>query len=131
MDLKDLNTTATAEKGAACTLRHPVTDEKTDIILTLAGSDSRRYKTANHMIQNRSLSRGKFKITAEKLEANALEILAACVIGWKNVEDSDLFPKGTPECTADTALAFLGKHAWAKEQVDTFIADRANFLPRA
>ena len=119
------------ETGAELTLRHPVTDEPTDIVLTVVGSDSKRYRKASHRVQNRNLSRGKFKVTAEKLESNSLEIIAACVVGWSNVEDSGLFKKKNPECTVENVTLFIDKHKWAKEQVDAFIADRANFLTNA
>jgi len=116
------------EDGAKLTLRHPVTDDLTDITLTVTGSDSARYRKASHKVQNRSLSRGKFKVTAEKLESNSLEIIASCVVSWKNVEDSDLFKKKNPECTTENVTLFFNKHKWAREQADAFIADRANFL---
>ena len=134
MDLNKLSTKAASQAGAVLILRHPATDDATDISLTLAGADSQRYRSTSHIVQNRSLKSGKFKTTAEKLESNALEILAACVISWENVVDSELFPSkdknAVPECNEKNALAFFKKHIWAKEQADTFIADRANFLPK-
>ena len=69
-------------------------------------------------------------MTAEKLEANAIGLLASCFLGWKNVEDSELFPKKKPECNEENVTTFLKKHPWAKEQADAFIADRANFLQK-
>jgi len=128
MDLSKLGTSKKAETGAELVLRHPVTDEKTDISLSLVGSDSSRYRKASHAVQNRSLSRGKFKVTAEKLESNGIEILATCVIGWSNVEDADLFKKKNPECNKENVVKFFKKHVWAKEQADAFVVDRANFL---
>ena len=88
MDLNKFSTKTTSQAGSPLVLRNPDTDEKTDIVITLAGADSQRYRSASHKVQNRSLKRGKFKVTAEKLEANALEILAACVIDWENVEET-------------------------------------------
>lgn len=129
MDLNKLSTKATSQTGAKLVLRHPDTDELMDISLTLAGADSQRYRNASHKVQNRSLKRGKFKVTAEKVEANSLEILTACVVNWENVVDSELFPKDkAPECNEKNVLAFFKKHIWAKEQADAFIADRGNFL---
>lgn len=130
MDLNSLNLTENAEKGVELTLRHPVTDEPLDIVLTVAGSDSKRYKRASHRVQNRVMGRGRNKITAEKLEANGLEVLSECVINWKNVEDSELFDK-KPQCTPENIQKFFTRHQWAKEQVDAFVADRANFLQSA
>lgn len=130
MDLSTLNISENAEHGVDMTLRHPVTDEPLDIVLTVVGSDSKRYKRASHKVQNRVIGQRRNKMTAEKLEANGMEILSACVVEWQNVEDSDLFDK-KPKCTPENVLLFLNKHTWAKEQVDSFVADRANFLPSA
>jgi len=130
MDLSGFNFSENSDKGVEVVLRHPVTDEPLDIKVTVVGSDSKRYKAASHRVQNRSLSRGRGKITAERLEANGLEILSECVLDWENVEDSELFDE-VPKCNKENVLKFLKKHTWAKEQIDSFIADRSNFLASA
>lgn len=136
MRLSDLNLNENSEKGSKMSILHPVTEEpmlkedkKTPQTITLAGIDSDRYKSADKAQKNKLLGRGrKGKISVEKLESNDLDILVACAISW----DIDLFDE--PEQNkfkAENVRNLLSENKFIFDQVNTYIADRANFLPSA
>lgn len=132
MDLATLDMAA-ADTGAVMTVRHPISDavlEGTDgqpITITLAGSDSERFRkvqraSANRRLKTQSSRRGQ--ITSEEIEADALETLAACTIAWHGlVVDGEAL-----ECNAVNARKAYKRLPWLREQVDAFVGDRANFL---
>lgn len=132
MDLATLDM-ANAESGAVMTVRHPVSDavlEGTDgqaITITLAGSDSERFRKVQRASTNRRLktqSSRRGQVTSEELEADSLETLAACTISWRGlVVDGEAL-----ECNAANARKAYKRLPWLKEQVDAFVGDRANFL---
>lgn len=120
---------------AGMELEHPTTGEKligddgAPIVFTLAGADSVAFRNAQRAISNARIGRTKGeKITAEQLDADGISVIAACVMGW-----SGNFTIGgeRPEYAKDKARALVEQHAWLREQVDRFVAQRANFLPRA
>ncbi len=120
---------------AGLELEHPTTgakligDDGNPIVFNLAGVDSVAYRNAARAISNARINRPKGeKVTAELLDADGLAVLAACVMGW-----SANFSLGgeKPEYSKDKAKELLDKQAWIREQCDRFIAQRANFLPKA
>lgn len=132
MDLSKLNTAA-ADQGVEMVLRHPATDDALQteggqpISITLAGGDSERARKARNAAHNRRLQRMNKKLTAESLEAEGLDVLVACTLGWQNIhfEGEDL------AFSPDNARKLYKAVPWIREQVDAFIVDRANFLPSA
>ena len=132
MDLSKLDQGPSSDTGVELTLINPDTGEKTDIILTVVGNESKRYKQAEHSIVNKRLDEGNIaNIRSEDLESRGIELIAACVISWINLADKNIFPKGEPACTKENAIIFFTNHPWAKKQVDKWIYDRTNFLTHA
>lgn len=116
-------------------LEHPTTgaklvgDDGQPITLELAGADSVAFRAASRSISNARIERPKGeKMTAEQFDADGLSVLAACVMGW-----SSNFSIGgaCPEYSKDKAREILERFPWLREQADRFIAQRANFLPKA
>lgn len=105
-------------------VKHPVTGEDTDIIISLYGKDSKHY---------RDLWQGTLKLAAESkskgkvnFESEALDIYIMCTKDWINVELD-----GKPlKCTKDNVKKIYEdeNYAWLHEQVITFMENRANFI---
>ena len=135
MDLSTLSTKQLSEEGSVLTLLDPRTDEPlvnpdgSSVMITLSGMDGQRYRDHQRRIQNRrlkGLGRGKSKIDldAEEMEKEALELLAACTIGWSGIDGKDGNP--LPFTTANAELLY--GESWIRIQVDQFIGDRQNFF---
>ncbi len=128
----DLSTlTPNADQGAVMTVLNPITmqplrdDAGDDVTITLAGEDSEVYRSAQRAATNKRLAmRGKGKITAEELEAEALELLARCTLQWSGI----VWEGKALECNAKHARMLYQALPWLREQVDAFIADRSHFL---
>lgn len=132
MDLATFNT-AGAESGSVMTVRNPITDavlESPDgqpITITLAGSDSERFRKVQRANQNRRLKMQATRrgtLTSEEIEAEAIETLAACTIAWRGV----VIEGEALECSAANARKAYKLLPWLREQVDAFVGDRSNFL---
>ncbi|MBY0431697.1 MAG: hypothetical protein K2Q10_10905 [Rhodospirillales bacterium] len=130
-DLATLDCSRTAERGAVMTLAHPVNrqpladGEGKPITITLAGQDSDVYRRAQRAITDKRLAlRGRARLSAEDLEAEAVETLARCTLGW-----SGIVLDGKPlECGPASARALYQRLPWVREQADEFIGDRGNYL---
>lgn len=134
MDLSTLDITASAEEGAVMELRHPashavlVDADKKPLTITLAGDDSERVRKAQRAATNRRLAmqgrRSGNKLTAEELEADGIDVLAAATVAWTGI-----VLDGQPlDCTPANAKTVYARLPWIREQAETFTADRANFL---
>ena len=133
MDLSTLDTSAVSETGAKMEVMHPVSgapllDAGTPVSIVLAGQDSDRYRASDRKISNRRLSQSRngqrMQLTAEGIEADNLARLVACTISWTGIG----WDGGSKECTPDTAREAYTRLPWLREQAESFIADRANFL---
>lgn len=124
------------DKPQRMTLVHPVTRqpirdaEGKEAWIDLHSSDSAIARKHQRAVQNRRLNmRGRGKIGAEELEAEAVDLLAALTIGWRllALDGAPLDVPFSPEAARDLYTA--PSLAWVREQADEFAADRANFQP--
>lgn len=134
MDLGQLDTCAAAEDGVDLQLKHPGTlapltqddTAETPITIRLAGQDSARFRKAERANRDKRL-RGGFRRTptAAELDAEGLELLTNCTLGW-----SGIVLDGAPlEFTTANVRMLYKRLAWVREQVDAFVGERAYFLP--
>lgn len=134
MDLSDFDTIAASDEGAWLSLQNPKTlttlvdKEGKESRIRLAGIDSEIYKTGQRKAQNRRLSiprgRRNQNMTAEELDAEALDLLVACTLEFENIQVDKKEMDATP---ANVRVVYT-RFPWIREQVDQFIADRGNFL---
>lgn len=101
------------------------------VTITLAGMDSDTYGRAERAVRDRLLQRagGAVRgapISAEPQDAESIELLVACTLAWDGIGDAG----GPLPCTPDNARRLYRDFPFLREQVDRFIADRKNFLPR-
>lgn len=151
MALSALNTGENANKGRAIALLHPATQVAIGIRFIVLGSDSKEFKRitrkqqAELLEKQKKTRRGVYVPTLEEREENELELLTGLTTGWeedvKNEEgkvigvrqeielnDGEFIPF-SPEAVRNI-YADLG-FAWIREQIDSEIGDRRDFLPNA
>lgn len=135
MDLNKLDLQPVSDEGADMHLEHPVTGERLfnddgdAMVIRLIGRDSKRFRAKNAQIANRKMAKRNNRNSVEELDSDGAELLAACTLGW-----SGLALNGEPlPFSEQNALKLYTNpgYRWIREQVDTFIADRANFFMTA
>jgi hypothetical protein len=102
------------------------------VTIKVLGPDSAKYRSLTRVQIRKRLSRmaaGKqTELTEDEVletEADTLDILAACTLGWAGV----LTPAGEPiPCTQENARKLYENYPLVREQVDQFMSQRANFL---
>ena len=126
----DLSTLEPIKDAATYRVRHPVTNELLEekegpVTIDLLSADSDAFRTRQFAALNKRLRSGKKpKLSAEDIDDEAIDLIAACITGWRNIElDGEAFPY-----SPDNAKALLRRLPWLREQLDEAIADRANFI---
>lgn len=137
----DLATLEPTDDSVPFQLRHPTTnsplfaqtdDGKDDpskpITINIIGKDSDVFRSRLRAITNRRLNAGKkLKITAEEIEQEGVDTIAACITGWQNV----MLDKAPFPYSASNAAQLLRRLPWLQEQLDEAIGDRANFMKKS
>lgn len=103
--------------------------EPTGITLKVVGQDSVAFRTVAKKFGQQMLT-ADAKPSINDLEAQNAELVSACVLGWKGLEDADGEPMAySPE----KALELLSKPelTFIREQVETFISKRVNFFVKS
>jgi hypothetical protein len=125
MDLANFDLKANADRGFDVAVTNPIDDSETDIIVSVVGSDSARYRNANiaAMVE---IPLDDSMPTAERVDAvtrRASLILAACVTGWVGIEvDGKVL-----ELTEASAVELLAQYDWIADQLSEKIKNRENF----
>ena len=128
IDFASRDVAAKAEEGAELEVLDPVTGEAVGAYITLAGADSVVHRKAVANISKRRFNNQKgFRnkgFDPERMEAESIEILAACTLSWKGVT---LEGAALP-CSRDNAIKMYTRFPWLREQVEAFISDRSEYL---
>lgn len=123
MDLAKLDATIMAEEGVDMVLRHPVTNEQLDIIVTLRGTESVKVKAALERYLKISEDSKK---SAKEVQEYMNKVLLVSIIDIKNAEYD-----GKPITNSDQDIRFfIERFGWAATQVISFIGNIENFLPQ-
>ena len=136
MRLKDLKMTK-VDTGAEMVIKHPVTDDATDMVFMVMGKDSKVFrdlelqKTQEFMNKMYEAQRKGKKadnpLSAEKERTEHTRKYCNVVVGWENIEDAEgnLLP-----FSQDNVFAILndGGYAWLLDQLIQFVEDRTNFF---
>jgi hypothetical protein len=134
-DGTDVGAGLLAESGVDMPVRHPATNAlvlqdngKTPVVIHLAGMDSVRFRKTQRANADRRFKGMQNRApTAEELDTEGLDILVNCTLGW-----SGIILDGTPlECTPANVRMLYTRLPWVRKQVDTFMGNRANFLPNS
>ncbi|MCV9997672.1 hypothetical protein OE766_05385 [Pararhizobium sp. YC-54] len=113
-----------SERGATLELRHPVSGAPTGMKLVVAGPDSRTQRAARLATADElsDLARADGTVSAEDRERATIAGLARCILCWEIIEDGEALP------LTHSAACRLLSVSWAREQVDAFAGNRANFV---
>ena len=133
MDLMNIGTT---KETTDVVLYNPVNseilinDDNSEMTITVHGPYSSKYKAISHNQQNRRLMKaqrtgGKLNLTAEEIEASALDLLVKCVDGWNITLGGE-----TPDCTEAQVREVFEALPWVREQVDAALGDAQAFLDK-
>lgn len=117
--------------GQELTIRYPngkkgwVDGEETDLKLSLVSADSKQFHAVVSRHAQDALSRAEELPIVERQHQTA-EQIAACVVGWTGLEDSNgpipYSHQKAIELMLNPELAFI------REQVESFVVKRANFF---
>jgi len=138
MDLEKLDVVRGSNAGFELQLYHPATRANLGIFFTILGRDSEEYRRVLGEQNRQRMSKaaragGAYRpLSLEEIEQDTLEILVACTRAWKDVgeklPDSIKVAGKVLACTPENTRKVYLEHPWIREQVDSAIADRANFL---
>jgi hypothetical protein len=131
IDLSKIDTVKGSNEGFDVQIYHPGTNEDLGISIHVLGKDSDEFiKVSRAQSKKRlaKMSKGGFRNTApvpvEEIDQDSLALLAACTKSWKGV----IVEGKAIECTPDNVVMIYERFPWIREQVDTAIGDRANFI---
>lgn len=149
MDLKDFDVVSGANEGFELQLVNYKTQEPLPLFVTVLGRDSDAFRRVQADQQRRRLAKmtkGNVvrvgSVSAEELEADAIDLLAACTVGWREelAPEGSAVPEGSRHekktltvrgeeltCTRANAARLYADFPWIREQVDAAVGDRANF----
>jgi len=135
MDLSNLMVT---DEAKAVDLVHPVTfrplgtPEKPVRVMIVPPSHPRmravERRIADQRVQNAMVARGRMKLSADEIEAEAVDRLVACIESWEGIE-----LEGKPlKVSAENARMLMTNPAlrWLRDQVDTALGDHGTFLAK-
>jgi len=133
IDLTTIDTVKGSNEGFDVKIFHPGTLVDLDIVISVLGKDSDEFQKISRAQSKRRLtkvSKGGFRtntpVSVEEIEQDGIELLAACTTGWKGIV---IEGKEIP-FSKENAVDLYARFPWIKEQVDTAIGDRANFIKR-
>ena len=139
MDLGKFDLKKSANKGGKCYLKSPA-DGKTElpVFFNVLGRDSDAYRKTFNEVQRKLMND---KITGKKVddksfeesEIEDVEFLANLVTGWGETEDGKdsatiLIDEKKLKCDYDNVVKVLTQYTWIREQISSFMWNRANFL---
>lgn len=135
-DLAEVDTKSLSNGGVFMPVRRLNSDEPLvakngkQVRIRLRGPDSDVYREFTRKQVQKRLARTNDpkklnELDFDEIESDALEMLTAVTVGWENVLDPD--GKEIP-FSPDAARALYAAYPVVREQVDTFVANRAHFL---
>ncbi len=131
IDLSSIDTVKGSNEGFDVQIYHPGTNEDLGITIHVLGKDSDEFiKVSRAQSKKRlaKMTKGGFRNTStvpvEEIDQDAIALLAACTKSWKGV----IVDGKAVECTPENVAMIYERFPWIKEQVDTAIGDRANFI---
>lgn len=135
-DLAAIDTKSLSDSGVDMTVKKLNSDEPLlakngkPVAITVLGPDSEVYRSYTRKQVQKRLARSNdvkklATLDLEEADAEALELMVSCTVGWKNVFDTD---GKEIAFTKDAARALYEAYPIVREQVDLFIVDRTHFI---
>lgn len=133
----DIGQVVTYEAIYELVVKIPNTEQPIGLTMGIRSASSEKSKAIvrKHMNEHATNFRTKQKkITAEQLEANELELTAACIAWWKWGNDYKgeplTYQGGQPELSMKVAIQLLNEVNWIYAQVKEASNEVENFMPR-
>ena len=133
MDLSALNVQEASSKPRRFVLRHPGTDEPTDVAFLVLGSDDPEIVAKNKELnRKRMTSKKRADDPYEEVQSRKREMVLAATVGWENFECKD--EKNGLDISGEFSKDKLAKvialpgYAFIADQIFEFFASRANFF---
>ena len=126
--LDDFDTVTQSNAGAKCVLKDLRTGRPTSMHIVVLGMDSDQFRsikleTARNMALRRE--QGNFDdLTPEERDDVTVDTLARMTVGWNLVLGGEPLEFSVPK-----AREIYKRYPAIREQVNIFMAERANFLP--
>ncbi len=131
IDLAEIDTIKKSNSGFDVRVYHPGTNEDLDIVITVLGKDSDEFQKVSRAHSKKrmaKLSKGGFRSNAsiplEEIEQDGIALLAACTKAWTGI----IIDGKTIDCNLENAQMVYERFPWIREQVDSAVGDRANFI---
>lgn len=105
---------------------HPGSSDPTGLVIEVTSQQSPAVKKVLRRQTDKLLKRRGRKTTAEQIEEDHIERLAASVVSWEWKGEAAFNGKKL-DCTPENVAAVLGV-SWIKEQVAEAVADEAEFF---
>lgn len=104
------------------------TGEPTDIVLTVVGADSKQFRETSLKWATKYFDGDKKTNPADILHSRC-EQAAACIVGWKGLEEDGVPIPYSPEKALE--LMMMAELHFVVDQIEQFITERANFFRRS
>jgi hypothetical protein len=137
-DLGSLNTSKGSDEGAEIELVHPVTGAPLGVFITVLGKHSEVFREAirertNANVRKRALAERRGKEpelpTAERMEADATELLILCTVSWRTGDKPTITFEGRElEFNVPNAKLIYEQLIWLRTQVDEAIGSLELFI---
>jgi len=132
IDLASIDTVKGSNEGFDVKIYHPGTMQDLDITINVLGKDSDEFQKVSRAQQKKrmaKMTKGGFRAQSmapppEEIEADGLDLLCRCTTAWSGV----VVDGKEVAFSHDTAKVVYTRFPWIKEQIDTAIGDRANFI---
>lgn len=127
LDLDDLDVSTASEAGSDLTVLHPTSGEPTEIVIHIAGPDSKRARDADREMTDKLTKEAiDKKLTPDDatFERMASMRAASLTLGWSGIQwGGTEFP-----FNAENAIKLYTERRWIRTQVEAFAGQRANFF---
>lgn len=131
IDLSSIDTVKGSNEGFDVQIYHPGTNEDLGITIHVLGKDSDEFIKVSRAQSKKRLAkmtksgfRNTSPVPVEEVEQDGIALLAACTKSWVGV----IVEGKAVECSVENAKMIYERFPWIREQVDTAIGDRANFI---
>lgn len=134
MDLNNIDLVSNSIEGVKMTLNHPtlgtplILENGDEMFIKLTGPYHPDFKRKDKEISNARFAKRKFKLTADEIQSEQIELAVVSVREWNIVIDGV-----TPDVKPGTVRKILSddKFEWIRVQITAFLGDEANFLKTA
>jgi len=132
MDLASIDTVKGSNEGFDVKIYHPGTLVDLGIVINVLGKDSDEFQKISRAQSKRrmaKMTKGGFRPqnltpAPEEVEQDGIELLARCTKSWSGV----IIQGKEIEYNYENVLIVYERFPWIKEQIDTAVGDRANFI---